>query len=116
MANFSDVVAFSRDAQLRQAEREQNDQAFVEDVMTAVREQVEAGGGALSETGEWTRLSENTLQTYRLAFPEGCNVQEVLLAVEVVDVKGLIVFCAGYTLTRLCVMFSFAAIQSSFVL
>ncbi len=81
MANFSEVVAFSRDAQLRQAERERNDQAFVEDVMTAVREQVEEGGGSLSATGEWTRLSENTMNTYQLTFPDGCNVQEVQLAV-----------------------------------
>ncbi len=81
MPTFSEVVAFSRDAQLRQAERERADQAFVEDVMQAVAEQVEAEGGQLSLLGEWSRMSENAHNTYLLTFPEGCNVTEVVLGV-----------------------------------
>lgn len=81
MPSFSEVVAVSRDAQLRQAERERTDQAFVEDVMQAVGEQVSAEGGTLALVGEWIRLSENAHTTYLLTFPEGCNVAEVTLAV-----------------------------------
>lgn len=81
MVNFSEVVAISRDAQLRQAERERNDQAFVLDVMEAVREQVEAEGGVMTETGEWSRINENALNTYLVTFPEGCNIHEVHLGV-----------------------------------
>lgn len=81
MVNFSEVVAISRDAQLRQAERERNDQAFVTDVMQMVAEQVEGAGGKLTETGEWTRVSEYAVNSYLIEFPEGCNVQQVPLAV-----------------------------------
>lgn len=81
MIAFSDIVAASRDAQLRQSEREQADRAFVEDVMATVAEQVQAEGGDLRQEGEWTRRSENAYALYRLDFPGGCNVQAATLAV-----------------------------------
>lgn len=67
----------SRDAQLRQAEREEKDRAFVETVMNTVREQVEAEGGTVSALGEWGRLNENATNTFSVRFPDGCNVEEV---------------------------------------
>lgn len=81
MVNFSEIVAVSRDAHLRQLEREQTDQTFVEGVMKTVQEQVEAEGGSVTVQGEWTRLSENATNTFLITFPDGCNVQEVGITV-----------------------------------
>ena len=81
MMNFSEIVAVSRDAHLRQLEREQTDQTFVENVMKTVQEQVEAEGGSVTVQGEWTRLSENATNTFLITFPDGCNVQEVGMTV-----------------------------------
>lgn len=81
MVNFSEVVALSRDAHLRQAERERGDRAFVEDVMQAVGDQVAAEGGEVTAQGEWSRLSENATNTFAIRFPAGCNVEEIGLTV-----------------------------------
>lgn len=77
MVNFREIVAVSRDAHLRQLERERTDQSFVEDVMKAVREQVEAESGSMAVQGEWARVSENATNTFLITFPQNCNVQEV---------------------------------------
>lgn len=81
MVNFSDVVTLSRQAQQQQVAREEADLAFVQGVMQAVQGQVAAQGGEVTQQGEWGRLSENTVGSFSVKFPPGCNVEEVGLMV-----------------------------------
>lgn len=95
MVNFREVVSASRDAQLRQNEREQGDLAFLSDVVELVRQQVEAEEGQVLAQGDWARLAEHATGTFTVRFPPGCNVEEVGLTVAAQARRNRNVFMVG---------------------